>query len=115
MRSLSGPKAPDKEADPIIVRPDVRRMLLSNKAYAECGRAFTYFIALQIDLELGHPDPAVRKDAGDLVALLTPIVKAFVTENGWIGTHPEAMQVFGGHGYIASGAWSNMFAMRVST
>ena len=100
MRSLSGPKAPDKEADPIIVHPDVRRMLLSNRAYAECGRAFTYFIAMQIDLELGHPDPAVRKDAGDLVALLTPIVKAFVTENGWIGTS-EAMQVFGGHGYIS--------------
>jgi hypothetical protein len=100
MRSLSGVKAPDKPADPIIVHPDVRRMLLTAKAYAEGGRAFTSYIALQIDRELNHPDEDVRKDAADEVALLTPIIKAFLTDNGWIATS-EAMQVYGGHGYIA--------------
>ena len=100
MRSLSGPKAPQLAADPIIVHPDVRRMLLTAKAYAEGGRAFALFIALQIDRELNHPDEGVRKQAADLVTLLTPIVKAFITDNGWIATS-EAMQVYGGHGYIA--------------
>jgi alkylation response protein AidB-like acyl-CoA dehydrogenase len=100
MRSLSGPKAPDKPADPIIVHPDVRRMLLTAKAYAEGGRAFSSYVALQIDRELNHPDEAVRKDAADQVALLTPIIKAFLTENGWVATS-EALQVYGGHGYIA--------------
>ncbi|MBE0620633.1 MAG: acyl-CoA dehydrogenase C-terminal domain-containing protein [Burkholderiales bacterium] len=100
MRSLSGVKAPNLPADPIIVHPDVRRMLLTAKAYAEGGRAFTSFIALLIDRELNHPDEAVRKDAADLVTLLTPIVKAFITDNGWIATS-EAMQVYGGHGYIS--------------
>jgi alkylation response protein AidB-like acyl-CoA dehydrogenase len=100
MRSLSGIKAPDKPADPIIVHPDVRRMLLTARAFAEGGRAFSSYIALQIDRELNHPDEEVRKDAADEVALLTPIIKAFLTDNGWIATS-EAMQVFGGHGYIA--------------
>ncbi len=100
MRSLSGPKAPDKPADPIIVHPDVRRMLLTAKAYAEGGRAFSAYVALLIDKELKHPDEKVRKDAEDQVALLTPIVKAFMTDNGWIATS-EAMQVYGGHGFIA--------------
>ncbi|MDK9702607.1 MAG: acyl-CoA dehydrogenase C-terminal domain-containing protein [Sulfuritalea sp.] len=99
MRSLSGPKAPDQPADPIIVHPDVRRMLLTAKAYAEGGRAFSTFVALQIDRELNHPDEAVRKDAADLVTLLTPIIKAFMTDNGWIATS-EAMQVHGGSGFI---------------
>jgi butyryl-CoA dehydrogenase len=100
MRSLSGPKAPDKPADPIIVHPDVRRMLLTAKAYAEAGRAFSSYVALQIDRELNHPDEQVRKDAADEVALLTPIIKAFLTDNGWIATS-EAMQVYGGHGFIS--------------
>jgi alkylation response protein AidB-like acyl-CoA dehydrogenase len=100
MRSLSGPKAPSKPADPIIVHPDVRRMLLTAKAYAEGARALTSYVALQIDRELNHPDEAVRKEAADEVALLTPIVKAFITDNGWIATS-EAMQVYGGHGYIS--------------
>ncbi|MDO8298684.1 acyl-CoA dehydrogenase C-terminal domain-containing protein [Lacisediminimonas sp.] len=99
MRSLSGVKAPDKPADPIIVHPDVRRMLLTARAYAEGGRAFTSYIALLIDKELNHPDEEVRKEAGDQVVLLTPIIKAFLTDNGWIATS-EAMQVYGGHGYI---------------
>jgi hypothetical protein len=100
MRSLSGVKAADKPADPIIVHPDVRRMLLTAKAFAEGARALTSYVALQIDRELNHPDEDVRKEAGDEVALLTPIVKAFITDNGWIATS-EAMQVFGGHGYIS--------------
>jgi len=100
MRSLSGPKLPDKPADPIIVHPDVRRMLLTAKAYAEGGRAFSSYVALQIDREQHHPDENVRREAADEVALLTPIVKAFLTDNGWISTS-EAMQVYGGHGFIA--------------
>jgi alkylation response protein AidB-like acyl-CoA dehydrogenase len=99
-RSLTGVKAEDKTADPIIVHPDVRRMLLTARAYAEGGRAFTSYVALLIDRELNHPDEAVRKEAADEVSLLTPIVKAFITDNGWIATS-EAMQVYGGHGYIA--------------
>ncbi len=100
MRSLSGPKAPDKPADPIIVHADVRRMLLTARAYAEGGRAFSSYMALQIDRELNHPDEAVRKDAADQVALLTPVIKAFLTDNAWIATS-ECMQVYGGHGFIA--------------
>ncbi|NEX64495.1 acyl-CoA dehydrogenase C-terminal domain-containing protein [Noviherbaspirillum galbum] len=100
MRSLSGPKAPEKAADPIIVHPDVRRMLLTARAYAEGGRAFSAYIALQIDRELNHPDEEVRKEAADEVALLTPIIKAFLTDNGWIATS-ECMQVYGGHGFIS--------------
>jgi alkylation response protein AidB-like acyl-CoA dehydrogenase len=100
MRSLSGSKTPDKPADPIIVHPDVRRMLLTAKAYAEGGRAFSSYVALQIDRKLHHPDSEVCKEAADQVALLTPIAKAFLTDNGWIATS-EALQVYGGHGFIA--------------
>jgi alkylation response protein AidB-like acyl-CoA dehydrogenase len=99
MRSLSGVKAKDKPADPIIVHPDVRKMLLTAKAYAEGGRALTMYCSLLIDRELHHPDAKVRKDAEELVALLTPIVKAFLTDNGHIATN-ACMQVFGGHGFI---------------
>lgn len=100
MRSLSGVKEPNKPADPIIVHPDVRRMLLTARAYAEGGRALCSYVALQLDTELTHPDAQVRKDAGDEVALLTPIVKAFLTDNAWVATS-ESLQVYGGHGYIA--------------
>lgn len=99
MRSLSGVKAKDKPADPIIVHPDVRRMLLTAKAYAEGGRALSTFCGLLLDKELHHPDEKVRKDSGELVALLTPIVKAFITDNGWTAT-TLSQQVFGGHGFI---------------
>jgi len=99
MRSLSGPKALDKPADPIIVHPDVRKMLLTARAFAEGGRAFAIWTALQIDKELSSTDEAERKDAADLVALATPIVKAFLTDNAWLATS-HCMQVFGGHGYI---------------
>ena len=100
MRSLTGPKEPDKAADPIIVHPDVRRMLLTQRAYSEGARAFAYWVALMIDTELNHPDDDVRKDTADMVTLLTPIVKAFLTDNAFTATN-EGLQVFGGHGYIA--------------
>ncbi|SAK43807.1 Acyl-CoA dehydrogenase-like protein [Caballeronia fortuita] len=100
MRSLTGPKAPEKAADPIIVHPDVRRMLLTQKAYAEAGRAFTYWAALNIDKELSHADEAVRAEAADFVALLTPVIKAFLTDNAFEGTN-MAMQIYGGHGFIS--------------
>ena len=99
MRSLSGPKAKDKEADPIIVHPDVRKMLLTAKAYAEGGRAMSIYTAMLIDKALYHPDEKVRKDSDEIVGLLTPIIKAFLTDNGFAATN-HAMQVFGGHGYI---------------
>jgi hypothetical protein len=99
MRALSGVKAPDKAADPIIVHPDVRRMLLTARAYAEGGRALAMYCALLLDKEHASDDAAERAEAGDLVALLTPIVKAFLTDNGWIATS-TCLQVFGGHGYI---------------
>jgi hypothetical protein len=99
MRALSGPKAPDKPADPIIVHPDVRKMLLTARAYAEGGRALCMYVALQLDTMLSSDDEDERKDADDTVALLTPIIKAFLTDNGWTATS-ACMQVFGGHGYI---------------
>ena len=99
MRSLSGVKAKDKPADPIIVHPDVRRMLLTAKAYAEGGRSLSVYAGMLLDKEHNHPDEKVRKDSGEILALLTPIVKAFLTENGFKAT-VECQQVFGGHGYI---------------
>ncbi|MCW5636722.1 MAG: acyl-CoA dehydrogenase C-terminal domain-containing protein [Rubrivivax sp.] len=100
MRALSGPKAKDKPADPIIVHPDVRKMLLTARAYAEGGRALAIYCALLIDKMIASDDDDERKDASDQLALLTPIVKAFITDNGWIATS-HCLQVFGGHGYIA--------------
>jgi alkylation response protein AidB-like acyl-CoA dehydrogenase len=100
MRSLSGTKAKDKPADPIIVHPDVRKMLLTAKAYAEGGRALAIFCTVLLDKAHYHPDEKVRKDSDELLSLLTPIVKAFTTDNGHIATN-ACMQVFGGHGYIA--------------
>ena len=100
MRSLSGPKAPDKPADPIIVHPDVRRMLFTQRAYVEGSRAFAFWIALQADIAHYSSDEDERADAEDMLALLTPIIKAFITDAGSECTN-LAMQVFGGHGYIA--------------
>ncbi len=99
MRSLSGPKNPDQPADTIIVHPDVRKMLLTARAYAEGGRALAMWTTLMIDKELSSDDADERADCADLVALITPIVKAFFTDNAWIATS-HCMQVFGGHGYI---------------
>jgi len=99
MRSLSGPKNPDQPADTIIVHPDVRKMLLTARAYAEGGRALAMWTTLMIDKELASDNEDERADCADLVALITPIVKAFFTDNAWIATS-HCMQVFGGHGYI---------------
>ncbi|MEY4429303.1 MAG: hypothetical protein RLZZ182_1992, partial [Pseudomonadota bacterium] len=99
MRALSGPKRPDLAADPIIVHPDVRRMLLTARAYAEGARALVYYTAIELDKSHNHPDEAVRKESDDIVALLTPIVKAFITENALTAT-VECQQVYGGHGFI---------------
>jgi len=99
MRSLSGPKSPDKDADPIIVHPDVRRMLLTQKAFAEGGRALTYFLAAQADIAFMSKDDEAAKEADDLMAFLTPIAKAFCTERGFESAN-EGVQVFGGHGFI---------------
>ncbi len=99
MRSLSGVKRADLPADPIIVHPDVRKMLLIARAYAEGARALVYYTAIELDKEHNHPDEAVRKEASDTVALLTPIVKAFITDNAWEATR-HCQQVYGGHGFI---------------
>ena len=100
MRSLSGAKAPEKEAAPIIVHPDVRRMLLTQKAFAEGGRALLYFLAMQTDIVENHAgDAEARQFADDLMAFLTPIAKAFCTETGFEAAN-HGLQVFGGHGYI---------------
>jgi len=99
MRALTGPKAPDKAADPIIVHPDVRKMLLTARAYAEGGRALSTYVALQLDKALASDDEDERKEADGEVALLTPIIKAFITDNAWLATS-HCMQVFGGHGFI---------------
>jgi hypothetical protein len=99
MRSLTGPVAKDKAADPIIVHPDVRKMLLTAKAYAEGGRALQSYCSMLLEKEHGHPDEKVRKDSGEMLSMLTPIAKAFLTDNGHISTN-ACMQVFGGHGFI---------------
>lgn len=98
-RSLDGPKQPDKPADPIIVHPDVRRMLLTSKAFIEGARGLALYTALQLDIEHGHPDAARREQAGHWVALMTPIIKAWFTDMGFEVTS-LGMQVHGGAGYI---------------
>jgi alkylation response protein AidB-like acyl-CoA dehydrogenase len=99
-RSLSGVKEPDKSADPIIVHPDVRRMLLATRAQNEAARALLAWTAMQIDIADRHPDAAVREEAEDFTALLTPVIKAYFTDYGFDACN-ACMQVFGGHGYIA--------------
>ncbi|OPX56536.1 acyl-CoA dehydrogenase C-terminal domain-containing protein [Oceanospirillum multiglobuliferum] len=97
MRSLNGPKFPEKAADPIIVHPDVRRMLLTQKAFAEGGRALIYYTAQLIDkVHAGGED---ANEANELLGLLTPIVKAFLTEAGFEAAN-EGVQIYGGHGFI---------------
>lgn len=98
MRALSGPKAPEKAADPIIVHPDVRRMLLTQKAFSEGGRALILYTAQLVDL-VEHGSDEEKKEADEVLGLLTPIVKAFLTEVGFEATN-EGVQVFGGHGFI---------------
>ena len=98
-RALKGAVEPDAAADPIIVHPDVRRMLLTARALNEGARALAYWIALQLDISRNHPDASVRQDADELVQLMTPIIKAFFTDYGFEATN-LAVQIHGGHGYI---------------
>jgi hypothetical protein len=99
-RSLSGPKFPDKPADNLLVQPDVRRMLLTQRAFVEGSRALLLYTALQTDIESRATDEAARKAAGELVAFLIPIAKGMTTELAQECTK-EALQIYGGHGYIA--------------
>ncbi|MGB3269791.1 MAG: acyl-CoA dehydrogenase C-terminal domain-containing protein [Rhodanobacter sp.] len=99
-RSLSGPKFPDKPADNLLVQPDVRRMLLTQRAFVEGSRALVLYTALQTDIEHRASDEAARQKAGELVAFLIPIAKGMVTELAQECTK-EALQIYGGHGYIA--------------
>ncbi len=99
MRALTGKKCPDKVADPIIVHPDVRKMLMTQKAISEGGRAMIYYTAKIVDeIEMAKTEEA-RKVADDRLGFITPILKAFLTEMGCESTS-HGMQVFGGHGYI---------------
>jgi alkylation response protein AidB-like acyl-CoA dehydrogenase len=99
MRSLTGAKNPDGPADPIIVHPDVRRMLLTQKAFAEGSRALIYFASLQGDIMTRSDDPQARELADQVLGFLTPIIKAFLTEVGFESAN-LGLQCFGGHGYI---------------
>ena len=98
-RSLTGPKNPSGPADSILVHPDVRKGLLRIKAFNEGMRSLAYWVGIRIDLEHRHADPAVREAAEDLVALMTPVIKAFLTDKGFDNTN-IALQTLGGHGYI---------------
>ncbi|CAN5373220.1 acyl-CoA dehydrogenase C-terminal domain-containing protein [soil metagenome] len=97
-RSLTGPKNADGPADPIIVHPDVRRMLLESKALIEGGRAFLFWTALHGDLAHHHPDEAVRQKAEDYMGLMTPVLKGYLTDKGF-KICSDAMQVHGGSGF----------------
>ncbi|QDE40753.1 acyl-CoA dehydrogenase [Luteibacter pinisoli] len=100
MRALSGAKLPEKPADPLTVHPDVRRMLLTQRAFVEGGRVLAAYAALQSDIEARDTDPQARKQAGELLSFLIPIAKGLLTEAAQECTK-EALQIFGGHGFIA--------------
>jgi 3-(methylsulfanyl)propanoyl-CoA dehydrogenase len=113
MRALTGPKKPDLMADPIIVHPDVRRMLLTQKCIAEGGRMFTYDIAKMLDVAQRSTDEELKAETDDVLGLLTPIAKAFLTEQGHDSAN-LAVQCFGGHGYIKeTGAEQNVRDARI--
>ena len=98
-RSLTGPKNPNGKADPIIVHPDIRRKLMTMKAFNEAGRALILWTAIKSDIAHHSPDEADRQQADDHMALLTPVIKGVLTDKGF--EHAVmAQQVFGGHGYI---------------
>jgi butyryl-CoA dehydrogenase len=99
MRALTGAKFPEKPADPIIVHPDVRRMLLTMRSITEGCRALAYWVGYHLDLSQHHPDIEQRQESDDLVALMTPIVKSFLTDHGFHAAN-LGVQIYGGHGYI---------------
>ena len=98
-RSISGVKAPDKPADPIIVHPDIRRMLMTMRAFNEAARALMLWTALKGDVALQSDDEKTRQAADDHMGLLTPVIKGVFTDKGFENA-VMAQQVFGGHGYI---------------
>jgi alkylation response protein AidB-like acyl-CoA dehydrogenase len=98
-RSISGPKNPDGPADAIIVHPDIRRMLMDAKCFIEGARCFTLWTALHGDLERASPDDGVRQKAADYMALMTPVLKSYLTDYGY-RTATDCQQVYGGHGFI---------------
>ena len=102
-RALDGTRAPDQPADPILVHPDIRRMLLTMRAMTEGCRALCALTALEHDVSLRHPEPEARQAADDFVQLMTPIIKALFTDAGWEAA-VLGMQVWGGHGYIRDNA-----------
>ena len=99
-RAAGGSAAPQLSADPLLVHPDIRRMLLTTRAYNEGARAVAVWTAVNIDLSHRHPDAAKRAEADDLVSLITPVIKAFFSYYGY-ETTTLCQQVFGGHGYIS--------------
>ncbi|TKW78009.1 MAG: acyl-CoA dehydrogenase, partial [Bradyrhizobium icense] len=99
-RSISGVKAPDKPADPIIVHPDVRRTLLTIRAFNEAARAMVVWTALKSDVAHRSSDPKDRQEADDHMGLMTPVMKGVMTGTGFANT-VMAQQMYGGHGYIA--------------
>ncbi|MBX3510579.1 MAG: acyl-CoA dehydrogenase C-terminal domain-containing protein [Hyphomonadaceae bacterium] len=98
-RSITGAKNPDGAADPIIVHPDIRRMLMDAKAFNEGARAFTFWTALYGDLLHASPDEKVREKADDYMGLMTPVLKSYLTDKGYLNA-TNCQQIFGGHGYI---------------
>ncbi len=99
MRAPSGAKYPDKSADPIIVHPDIRRMLMRMRAMNEGCRALAMWIAVELDVSMHHPGAPRRQDAQDMVALMTPVVKSMLADHGFAAAN-DAVQIHGGHGYI---------------
>jgi acyl-CoA dehydrogenase len=99
-RSISGVKYPDKPADPIVVHPDVRRILMSIRAFNEAARALVMWTALKSDVAHRSDDEKERKSADDHMGLLTPVIKGVLTDSGFANA-VIAQQIFGGHGYIA--------------
>ena len=99
-RSISGVKYPDKPADPIVVHPDVRRILMSIRAFNEAARALVMWTALKSDVAHRSDDEKERKSADDHMGLLTPVIKGVLTDSGFANA-VLAQQIFGGHGYIA--------------
>ena len=113
-RAPSGPRAPEREADPIIVHPDVRRMLMTQKALTEGCRMLALWTAQWLDISERHADPAMRKQAGDMVALMTPVVKAFLTDTGSEVAN-LGVQLLGGHGFIrANGQEQHVRDVRIT-
>ncbi|NJN47527.1 MAG: hypothetical protein HC808_14815 [Candidatus Competibacteraceae bacterium] len=98
-RALTGAQSPEKPADPIIVHPDIRKMLLTARSFCEAARGIAYWAGMLVDMARKHPDQKERYKADDLLGLLTPVIKAYFTDMGFM-TANLSLQCFGGHGYV---------------